>query len=540
MRVSPWRVRLIDRVGVARLPAMFVHRAAGLAALTMTTLLVATPSAWAAPAALPKPDHVLIVFMENKDTDEVIGSSSAPWLNSLAHSGANFTNAHAETHPSQPNYIAMFSGSTQGVTDDGCDHSFDAPNLGSELIAAGKTFVGYAEQLPHAGSTTCSQGRYARKHSPWVNFTDLPPATTNLPASALGTDWDRLPTVAFLTPDMCNDMHDCPVAAGDAWARKTLGSYMAWAQTHNSMLVMTFDESETKTPGNPIPTIFAGPMVKAGDVSTRVDHYSMLRTLEDMYGLKALGKSADAEAITGIWRTPAAAPKAPATPRPTQAKPAEPAPTAPAAQAPAAPPPAAPPQAAPSHRSLCPRACGRAGGTKPLRRRQSHPRRSAPATAAPAAPPAAAAPVPQAARHRRPRPPAPAHGSTGSGSGTSTGGCGRGTGGAAPAAPAAAAAPAAVAAAPVGAALAPPAPAAAPAAAAVAAAPGAPAAVAAPAAGGVAPPAPTARTVSEVEAAPAAGRPVVASAADQQRATFLGGVLINTGAATRPSSGPPN
>src|ERR1700749_5143878 len=123
---------------------MFVHRAAGLAALTMTTLLVAAPGGWAAPAAaLPKPDHVLIVFMENKDTDEVIGSSSAPWLNSLAHSGANFTNAHAETHPSQPNYIALFSGSTQGVTDNDCVHSFDAPNLGSELIAAGKTFVGY-------------------------------------------------------------------------------------------------------------------------------------------------------------------------------------------------------------------------------------------------------------------------------------------------------------------------------------------------------------------------------------------------------------
>jgi phosphatidylinositol-3-phosphatase len=384
---------------------MFVHRAAGLAALTMTTLLVAAPSAWAAPAALPKPDHVLIVFMENKDTDEVIGSSSAPWLNSLAHSGANFTNAHAETHPSQPNYIAMFSGSTQGVTDDGCDHSFDAPNLGSELIAAGKTFVGYAEQLPRAGSTTCTAGRYARKHSPWVNFTNLPAARTNLPASQLGTNWDRLPTVAFLTPDMCNDMHDCPVAAGDAWAKKTLGSYLAWAQTHNSMLVMTFDESETKTPGNPIPTIFAGPMVKAGNVSARVDHYSMLRTLEDMYGLKALGKSADAEPITGIWRMPTAAPKTPAaTPRAMQAKPAAPA-----------------------------------------------------ASAAPAP----AAPAPQAA----------------------------------------AVAPAAD----------------------------------APAASGVqaaapAPPAPSAQMLSGVEAAPAAK-------ADQQRATFLGGVLINTGAATRAPSG---
>jgi hypothetical protein len=284
--------------------------------------------------------------------------------------------------------------------------------------------VGYAEQLPHAGSTTCTAGRYARKHSPWVNFTNLPAATTNLPASELGTNWDRLPTVAFLTPDMCNDMHDCPVAAGDAWAKKTLGSYLAWAQTHNSMLVMTFDESETKTPGNPIPTIFAGPMVKAGDVSARVDHYSMLRTLEDMYGLKALGKSADAEPITGIWRTPTAAPKTPAaTPRAAQARPATPVAPAPA---PAAAPTAPAPQVA----------------------------AVAPAADAPAA------------------------------SGVQAG---------APAAPAA--------------------------------------------------PAPSAPTVPGVEAAPAAqaapgvARPVAASAADQQRATFLGGVLINTGAATRAPSG---
>lgn len=322
-----------DGFGLARLPgmsAMPLRFAARLATLTVATLLAVAPAAAAAPADLPTPDHVLIVIMENKDPGEIIGSSAAPWMNEVAHSGANFTNAHAEAHPSQPNYIALFSGGTQGVTDNGCDHSFDAPNLGSELIAAGRTFVGYAEALPQAGSTTCSAGRYARKHNPWVNFTNLPGATTNLPASALGTDWDKLPTVAFLTPDMCNDMHDCPVAAGDAWAKKTLGSYLDWAQTHNGLLVLTFDESETKTPGNPIPTIFAGPMVRPGDVTTRVDHYTMLRTIEDMYGLKALGASADAEPITGIWR---AAPVAPAEPTPQATAPTVPAPAPPPAPA---------------------------------------------------------------------------------------------------------------------------------------------------------------------------------------------------------------
>ncbi len=279
---------------------------AGLVALMMASLLAVTPSASAAPAALPRPDHVLVVVMENKDTGEIIGSGAAPYLNTLARSGANFTDAHAETHPSQPNYLALFSGSTQGVSGDGCDLSFDAPNLGSALIAAGRTFVGYSEGLPRAGSAACTAGRYARKHSPWVNFTNLPGATTNLPASALGTDWDRLPTVAFLTPDLCHDMHDCPVAAGDAWAKDTLGSYLDWANTHNALLVLTFDESENRTRGNPIATILAGPMVAPGTYSGRIDHYALLRTIEDMYGLTPLGKSADAEPVTGIWREPAA------------------------------------------------------------------------------------------------------------------------------------------------------------------------------------------------------------------------------------------
>ena len=152
----------------------------------MTTLLAATPSASAAPVPLPRPDHVLVVVMENKDPGEIIGNAAAPYLTGLARAGASFTDAHAETHPSQPNYLALFSGSTQGVTDNGCDHRLTAPNLGSALLASGRTFAGYSEGLPQAGSTVCTAGRYARKHSPWVNFTDLPGATTNLPASTRG------------------------------------------------------------------------------------------------------------------------------------------------------------------------------------------------------------------------------------------------------------------------------------------------------------------------------------------------------------------
>ena len=106
---------------------MPARRLASLVALTVTTLLAATPSASAAPVPLPRPDHVLVVVMENKDPGEIIGNAAAPYLTALARAGASFTDAHAETHPSQPNYLALFSGSTQGVTDNGCDHSLAAP-----------------------------------------------------------------------------------------------------------------------------------------------------------------------------------------------------------------------------------------------------------------------------------------------------------------------------------------------------------------------------------------------------------------------------
>ena len=150
-RMNPPRARDGRRRGFATLRRHARPPRRRFVALTIATLLAATPSASAATPALPTPDHVLIVVMENKDPGEVLGGSGAPYLNALAQAGASFSDAHAETHPSQPNYLALFSGSTQGVTDDSCDHSFDAPNLGAALLAAGRTFVGYAEALPQRG-----------------------------------------------------------------------------------------------------------------------------------------------------------------------------------------------------------------------------------------------------------------------------------------------------------------------------------------------------------------------------------------------------
>jgi hypothetical protein len=248
---------------------------------------------------IPTPDHVLVVVFENKDADQVVGSAGAPYLTSVSRAGANFTDAHAATHPSQPNYLALFSGSTQGATDDSCPLDLHGDNLASQLLAAGKTFVGYSEDLPQAGATDCSAGDYRRKHNPWVDFAGLP-KEINQPYTALPDDYADLPSVSFVVPNQCNDMHDCDVATGDTWAKENLAPYVEWATSHNSLLVVTFDESEG-TGDDPISTMLVGPMVQSGNTAQRIDHYSILRTIEEMHGLEPLGEAANRHAIEGIW-----------------------------------------------------------------------------------------------------------------------------------------------------------------------------------------------------------------------------------------------
>jgi phosphatidylinositol-3-phosphatase len=250
--------------------------------------------------ALPVPDHVVIVVLENKDVDQVLSGSDAPYLQSLAARSADFTAAHAETHPSQPNYIALFSGDTQGITDDRCAQTLPAPSLGGRLIASGRTFTGYSEDLPEVGYTGCRAGGYARKHNPWVNFADVP-ASANRPLSDLPADYADLPTLAFVIPNLCHDMHDCDVATGDRWMRDRVEPYAEWAAGHNSLLIVTFDESASSSGGNGIVTLFTGPMVAPGRYDEPVDHYRMLRTIEALYGLDPLGRSAGVDPISDVW-----------------------------------------------------------------------------------------------------------------------------------------------------------------------------------------------------------------------------------------------
>jgi arylsulfatase A-like enzyme len=270
---------------------------AGAAALAVLAVI---GSAAIASPRLPRPDHIVIVVLENKRYDKIVGDPKTPWITALSRRGANFTHFYGETHPSQPNYLALFSGSTQGVTDNNCPHDLGARvNLARQLIDRRRTFTGYAEALPAPGWRGCATGTYVRRHVPWVNFSNVPPSASR-PFTDFPRDYRKLPTVAFVVPDLCHDMHDCPKAQGDAWLRRTFTSYLSWAQTHNSLFILTYDE-DNQTDGNHIPTIIAGAHVKAGQYPARRNHYDLLRTMQEMYGLSPAGHSAKAAVLEGVW-----------------------------------------------------------------------------------------------------------------------------------------------------------------------------------------------------------------------------------------------
>jgi len=275
------------------------HRTASSAA-RVTSSRITSPQA--APAArVPRPRHTVVVMMENHSYGEIIGNPQARYLNYLARHGALFTHSYAITHPSEPNYLALFSGSTQGVTSDACPVSFRAPSLGHDLLAAHHSFAGYAEDLPGTGSLACSGGEYARKHVPWTDFPNVPRS-----ASRPFSRWPlghlaRLPAVSFVIPNLCDDMHDCGVGVADAWLRRHLGGYASWARTHDSLLIVTWDEDDG-TVVNHIPTIFYGQPVRPGRYRERITHYSVLRTIEAAYGLRHDGHAATARPITNVWK----------------------------------------------------------------------------------------------------------------------------------------------------------------------------------------------------------------------------------------------
>lgn len=259
-------------------------------------------------ATVPRPDHTVVLIMENHSAGSIIGNAQAPYLNELAAAAASMTQSFGVTHPSQPNYLALFSGTVAGVKDDGCPQSLSDANLATQLVAEGLSFVTYSEDLPSAGYTGCTSGKYARKHNPVVDYPAVA-ASANQPLTSFPTDYATLPTVSYVVPNLVNDMHDGTIAQGDAWVQAHIKGYRTWAQTHNSLLVVTWDEDDY-TAANRIPTLFVGAGITPGDYAEHITHYNVLRTLQDAYGLAPLGASATASPILDIWAPPTGSPTA--------------------------------------------------------------------------------------------------------------------------------------------------------------------------------------------------------------------------------------
>ncbi len=262
-------------------------------------LLCVAQTVSASDLSLPRPDHIVIVVEENKSFSQIIGNADAPYINALAKRGVLFTNSYGITHPSQPNYLALFSGTTRGIGSNTCPLDLSGPNLASVLIEKGYRFASYSESLPETGYAGCMYGAYMRKHNPIANWKEL--AAYNLPFSALPTDYSKLPTVSFVVPDQRNDMHDGSIAQGDVWLKQNIERYAQWVMTHNSLLIVTWDEDDGSA-GNRVATIFVGAMVKTGKSAQRIDHYDVLRMVLDMFGASPPNEAARAGTIRGVWR----------------------------------------------------------------------------------------------------------------------------------------------------------------------------------------------------------------------------------------------
>ena len=297
-----------------RKPASRIVRAAVAAAVVTAVGAVAAYGAAGAVPPVPRLGRVVVIVFENKGRDRVLGNADAPTFAKLARRGATLTNYRAVSHPSLPNYLALVSGSTQGITDDCTSCVVTARSLADTLTAAGRTWKTYAEGLPQAGFTGAFAGRYAKKHDPLVYFRDVAAAPKRLrrvvplPMFRKDLAGGTLPDYSLVVPDLCNDMHDCPVATGDRWLARFLAPLLDSPQLRGGAVFVVFDESDDSNVGGGgiVAAIVAGPLVRPGVSSAAVfDHYSLLRTIEDGFGLPLLGQSARATPITGIWKAAA-------------------------------------------------------------------------------------------------------------------------------------------------------------------------------------------------------------------------------------------
>jgi hypothetical protein len=248
----------------------------------------------------------VVLVMENKERSSVLGTAAARYLTALARGNGQALDSFGVRHPSLPNYIALVSGSTQGITSDCTSCRADAPNLAGQLERAHRSWKAYLEGLPRPCARPARAGRYAKKHDPFAYddaiARDPSRCRRRVPLSQLSADVrrGRLPDFAFIAPDLCDDTHDCSVATGDRFLARLVPGLMPALGPHG-FLVITYDEgaSDAACCGDPgggrIATVLAGPDVRAGAVMGRpLDHYGVLRTIETAFGVPRLGAARSA------------------------------------------------------------------------------------------------------------------------------------------------------------------------------------------------------------------------------------------------------
>ena len=263
-------------------------------------------------ARLPVFGHVFVVVMENREAAAIIGNPDAPYINALARRYGLATDYRAVAHPSEPNYLALWSGSTQGVTNDGIYNFAAGRTIADEVEASGRSWHVAAENVPlgcYTGSIAAGgpdgNGTYARKHEPAISWTSV---SGNAARCARITDFSHFdPNIGdlwFVAPNLCHDMHDCSIATGDAFLRSWLPRILTGAAFGDSVVFLTWDEGTTDTGGGGrVATIVMSPLAKAGFTSaTSHSHYSLLRTIEDAWGLPCLARACDANDLREFFR----------------------------------------------------------------------------------------------------------------------------------------------------------------------------------------------------------------------------------------------
>jgi len=306
-----------------------------LSGLATAALVLAAAPVFAAPGAghvpqaearaapaVPKFSHVLVIFLENREFDEVVGNRRMPRFNRLAGEFTLLTRYFGVSHPSLPNYLALVGGDTFGVRSDCMSCYVDAPSLPDLLETRGMTWKTYQESLPRAGYTGDISRLYAKKHNPFVYFNAIRRDRARLrrsvvPLTDLAGDLasGRLPDFAFIEPNLCNSGHDCGPDVADAWLGRTVDEILgSQAFDANSLLVITWDEGSTNasccgTPplatGGRLAAVVVSPLVRPGfEDATPYSHYSVLKTIEEAWGLERLGRTSDqaVNLITAPWK----------------------------------------------------------------------------------------------------------------------------------------------------------------------------------------------------------------------------------------------